>query len=116
MIWKDDLMLVTTKTYKTKQKQQKTALYPANKANYKSKDKCPNERHELLYAVITQVQKLLLLPERNIITKSKYLVLLHLLSGVTLSFLGHPDRLRRKHEKCLSQSFILMFTISASWV
>jgi len=68
----------------------------------------------LLYAVITQVQKLLLISERNIITKSKYLVLLHLLSGVTLSFLGHPDRLRREHEKCLSQSFILMFTISAS--
>jgi len=65
MIWRGDLLLVTTKIIK-----QKTALYPANKANYKSKDKCSNERHELLYAVITQVQKLLLLPERNIITKS----------------------------------------------
>jgi hypothetical protein len=31
--------------------------------------------------------------------------MIYLLSGVTLSFLGHPERLRRKHERCLSPHF-----------
>jgi len=36
----------------------------------------------------------------------------HLLSGVTLSFLGHPDRLRREHEKYLSPGFKEQLIIS----